>query len=93
MTDTNPLVSGKVLTDMLQSPSQNVGAMENQFVVSRAINLVTRDLDWSPHEAIAAICRDWMELRAIEVLSENQLAHSTPVDFKPTVLDRIKQFL
>lgn len=69
----------------------SVSEAELRFVVARAVNLVRRDLDCSPQEAVAAICRDWLELRQIPILSDNELSLSTPVDFKPTFLDRIKK--
>ena len=65
--------------------------IENKFLVSRAVNEVRREMDCSANEAIAMICRDWMELRGIEALTPNPLAHSTPADFKPTWLDRFRQ--
>jgi hypothetical protein len=72
---------------------QRVDEAEQGFIVSKALNLVIRDLDCTPNEAVAAICRDWLELRQVNILSDNALAHSTPVDFKPSFFDRIKQFL
>lgn len=66
--------------------------IENKFLVSRAVNIIRRDFDCTAQDAVALICRDWMELRGLEVLSPNPLEHSTPADFKPpTWLDRFKQ--
>lgn len=65
--------------------------IENKFLVTRAVNEVRREMDCSANEAIAMICRDWMELRGIEALTPNPLAHSTPVDFKPTLFQRFRQ--
>lgn len=71
-------------------PGQVVEA-EQRFYVAKAVNLVQRDLDCTGPEAIAAICRDWLELRGVDILSENPLAHSTPADFRPSLLDLIKK--
>lgn len=68
-----------------------VKEMENQFLVNKAINEVRREFDCSTQDAVAWICRDWMELRGIEALTPNPLAHSTPADFKPTWFDRFRQ--
>jgi hypothetical protein len=68
-----------------------VSEAEVRFIVARACNVVRRELDCTPHQAIAAICRDWMELRDVEILSPNELANSTPADFKPTWAQRLRQ--
>ena len=85
---------GPVPPDQSAGELATVTEAENRFIVSKAVNLVRRDLDCTAHEAIAAICRDWMELRQIQILGDNELEHSTPVDFKPpTLWDRLKKFL
>lgn len=66
---------------------------EQQLLIRKAVSQVHRELGCSPAQAVAYICRDWMELRGLELLSPNPLANSTPADFKPTWLDRVKQFL
>ena len=65
---------------------------EARFIVSRAVNVVRRELDCTSHQAVAAICRDWMDLRDVDILSPNELANSSPVDFeRPTWAQRLKQ--
>jgi hypothetical protein len=69
-----------------------VSDAEARFIVARAVNVVRREMDCTPHQAIAAICRDWMELREVDILSPNELANSTPVDFvKPSWVQRLRQ--
>ena len=92
------LVSGQTLLDFIESRPVDVSQAENVVVVSVAIELVKHDLKCSSQEAFAAICRDWLDLRQIPILSENRLANSTPVDFapardKPSFVDRIKKLL
>lgn len=82
---------GPIPQDQAAGDLGTVKGIETHFIVTKAINEVRREFDCTSHEAIAFICRDWMELRGVEVLSPNPLQHSTPADFKPTLLQRLQQ--
>ena len=73
--------------------TDEISRLEETLVISKALNLVMRDLGCSHQAAIAAICKDWMELRQVDLLSPNPLECSTPVDFKPTWWQQIKKYL
>jgi hypothetical protein len=73
--------------------SDEISKLEQTLIISKALTLVMEDLGCSHQEALFAICRDWMELRQIDLISPNQLECSTPVDFKATWWHRIKKYL
>ena len=73
--------------------ADEISKLEQTLIISKALTLVMEDLECSHQEALFAICRDWMELRQIDLISPNQLECATPVDFKATWWQRIKKYL